>query len=83
MNLIIVKGGKVYSPTYLGEKDVAIIGKYIVAIGNLGEANFKLSRLNVSVLDAEECYLVPGFIDQHVHVLGLEVREVPYLGPRP
>lgn len=70
MNLIIVKGGKVYSPTYLGERDIVIIGKYIVAVGSFNEADFKFLGLNVSVLDAGECYVVPGFIDQHVHALG-------------
>jgi len=64
----LIKNGKVYSPTYLGVKDILIIGDKIVKIDeNIDISNFVLE---VEVIEAEGKIVVPGFIDQHVHIIG-------------
>ncbi|MEG2918427.1 MAG: beta-aspartyl-peptidase [Clostridium sp.] len=64
----LIKGGKVYSPEYLGVKDILIVGDKIVKIAeNIDTSN---SILDIEVIDAEEKIVVPGFIDQHVHIIG-------------
>jgi beta-aspartyl-dipeptidase (metallo-type) len=64
----LIKHGKVYSPEYLGVKDILIMGDKIVKI----DENIDISNciLEVEVIDAEGKIVVPGFIDQHVHIIG-------------
>jgi beta-aspartyl-dipeptidase (metallo-type) len=64
----LIKNGKVYSPEYLGVVDILIIGDKIVKI----DKNIDISNcvLEVEVIEAEGKIVVPGFIDQHVHIIG-------------
>ena len=63
----IIKNVKVYSPEYLGVKDVIIAGDKIHLIGE----NLKVSDdLEVNVIDGSGKILTPGFIDNHVHLMG-------------
>jgi len=65
----LIKGAKVYSPKYLGVKDVLIVGDRVGAI----EDNIDfIENINVEVeiIDGTNKILVPGFIDSHVHILG-------------
>jgi beta-aspartyl-dipeptidase (metallo-type) len=67
MNLLI-KNVQLYSPQFLGKKDVLTINDKIVAV----EDAIASSSLpfDVDVVDATGRYLIPGLIDQHVHVIG-------------
>jgi beta-aspartyl-dipeptidase (metallo-type) len=64
----LIKNGEVYAPEYLGKKDILIINNKIMKI----EEKIDVSRclLDVEVIDAEGKIVVPGFIDQHVHLIG-------------
>lgn len=65
----LIKGAVVYSPKYLGVKDILIIDSKVYAIEkNIDLHN--LSILNVEIIDANGKVAVPGFIDSHVHILG-------------
>lgn len=66
--MILIKGGKVYAPNNLGVKDILIAGGKIEAIAD--KINIVASEELVEVIDASGHYVVPGFIDSHVHVLG-------------
>lgn len=63
----LLKNGTVYSPDYLGKKDILIVDKRIAAIED--EIRFEESA-HVEVLDATGLIIVPGFIDNHVHIMG-------------
>lgn len=65
----IIKNASVYTPSYIGKKDVVITGGKICNIGeNLNlESN---SAIEVEVIDGSGKILTPGFIDSHVHILG-------------
>ena len=65
--LTIIKNAEVYSPHYLGKKDLVIGGGKILYISNSFTSS---SPLDVEILDIEGDYLVPGFIDSHVHIIG-------------
>jgi adenine deaminase len=61
---LVIKNGKivdVYSGT-IKEADVAIVDGYIAGIGNYD---------GYEIVDAEGNYLVPGFIDSHIHIESL------------
>ncbi len=64
----IIKNGKIYSPQYLGKKDILITGDKIGYIGDdfSGISNF----VDVEIIDASNKIVVPGFIDSHVHIVG-------------
>ena len=66
--MILIKNAEVYSPDYLGEKDILIAGGEIEAI----EKNIEAPKGwgNVKVINAKRKKLLPGFIDSHVHIAG-------------
>ncbi|MDY0781427.1 beta-aspartyl-peptidase [Tenacibaculum sp. IB213877] len=65
--LKLIKNAELYTPSYLGKKDILIAGEKIIAISN----NLQSSFPEVSdVWDAEGKIVTPGLIDQHVHIIG-------------
>ncbi len=65
--LKLIKNVEVYTPDYLGKKDVLITADkigYIQESIDLGET------LEIETIDGTGKFLVPGFIDNHVHILG-------------
>ena len=66
--MYLIRSAEVYAPEPLGRKDVLIGFGKILKIGDrLAE---EYGGLEVVVLDADGCILTPGFVDQHVHVIG-------------
>ncbi len=62
----LIKNADVYAPEHLGVQDILLCNEKIIAIQP--EINFSFGE--VSIVDAKGKKAVPGFIDQHVHVLG-------------
>ncbi len=64
--MLLIKNAQVYAPAFLGKRDVLIAGGQIAAMDE------ELSPIlpDLEVLDAKGKTLVPGFIDQHVHITG-------------
>ncbi|MGD9347519.1 MAG: beta-aspartyl-peptidase, partial [Candidatus Aminicenantes bacterium] len=64
----LVKGGDIYSPEPLGEKDILILDSKIGAI--CGPGQIGVSGLPINELDASGYRILPGIIDGHAHILG-------------
>ena len=64
----LIRGGSVFTPSPLGKKDILILGSKIGAIADPGE--IKISGFPVVEEDASDKFVIPGFIDSHVHILG-------------
>uniref|UniRef100_UPI004048FDA9 beta-aspartyl-peptidase n=2 Tax=Flavobacterium sp. TaxID=239 RepID=UPI004048FDA9 len=62
----IIKNTALYTPQYLGKKDILIAGEKIVAIAD----NLDDYLPNAEVFDAQGKITTPGLIDQHIHVIG-------------
>lgn len=65
--MILLKQAKVYTPEYLGIKDVLVCGPKIEAIEDCISAE---GLPSCKVIDASGKILAPGIIDPHVHITG-------------
>jgi beta-aspartyl-dipeptidase (metallo-type) len=65
--VIVLRGAEVLAPEPLGRRDVVIAGETIVA---LAEPGVEIAGIVLDEHDLEGLTLAPGFIDNHVHVLG-------------
>ena len=63
--MILIKNAQVYAPEKLGNKDILTGGGKILAIEDNIEANSVFT-----VWDAQGKIVLPGFIDQHQHIIG-------------
>jgi beta-aspartyl-dipeptidase (metallo-type) len=66
--LTLIKNGEVLAPEYLGKKDVLILNNKIGFIED--EIKVPEQFVEMKVIDASGMYVVPGFIDSHVHIMG-------------
>ncbi|MBP1581265.1 MAG: beta-aspartyl-peptidase [Oscillospiraceae bacterium] len=62
----LIKNAEVYAPQALGQQDLLLCNDKIIAMAPQIDFSFG----EVTVIDASGKKAVPGFIDQHVHVLG-------------
>lgn len=66
--ITVIKNIHVYSPRDLGIKDVVIASDKIEGIYD--KISIPDSFIKVSIIDGQGKVLFPGFIDNHVHILG-------------
>ena len=64
--MLLIKNANLFAPNALGKKDVLLCGNRIQAVAD----HITVPENLCTVLDAGGKYLVPGFIDQHVHITG-------------
>jgi len=62
----LLRGGDVFSPEPLGRCDVLCVGERIAAVGDLGGVCLP----DLEVVDVSGLVVLPGLIDNHVHILG-------------
>lgn len=65
---ILIQNARVFSPGDLGRRDVLICNDRIIRIAE--HIDFAWQGDDLQVIDGTGKYLVPGFIDQHVHMIG-------------
>lgn len=66
--LTLIKNGQVYTPTFIGRKDILIAGGKIEMIAD--QIPIPPDLFSCNVIDASNKLVVPGFIDSHVHIIG-------------
>ncbi|MCC5880578.1 MAG: beta-aspartyl-peptidase [Idiomarina sp.] len=68
MSILVIKNAQVFAPQPLGVQDLVVAGGKIVAMG----AHLELSTqgIEVTTLDAEGAYLIPGLVDPLAHITG-------------
>jgi beta-aspartyl-dipeptidase (metallo-type) len=66
----LLHGGEVYVPEPTGKTDVLFACGRIAQIGNIDVNALERTGLPVEVCDVHDCYVVPGLIDPHEHLLG-------------
>ena len=81
MKCLLIKNADVYAPQPLGIVDILIINDKIAKIGQQLAAP---QGLDCQILDAQERKVVPGYVDQHVHIIEDVIRSLqPYTGNQP
>ncbi|WP_226668936.1 beta-aspartyl-peptidase [Metabacillus litoralis] len=66
--LTLIKNGEIYTPDFLGKKDILLTHDKIGFIED--EISIPNGFVDVKVIDANGMKVVPGFIDAHVHITG-------------
>jgi beta-aspartyl-dipeptidase (metallo-type) len=71
MSILLIKGGDIYAPEHKGEKDILVINEKIFFIDqNILTSALNAMDKNIKIIDASKCIIIPGYIDQHVHING-------------
>lgn len=71
MSILLIKNGDIYAPDHKGKKDILVINDKIVFIDqNISTSTLNVIDRNIKIIDASKCIIVPGYIDQHVHING-------------
>jgi len=65
---VLIKNSHIYAPEDLGQQDVLICNKKIIKVAP--HIDFTWDEDEFTVIDAAGQSMVPGFIDQHVHIIG-------------
>ena len=66
--ITLLRGGHIFSPEDLGEKDILISGHKITAIADPDK--IRIDGVQTQEINATGKIIAPGFIDSHVHILG-------------
>lgn len=64
--LTLIKNANLYTPDPIGINDILLSGEKIIHI----DKKIELNGIPYQVIDADGKHVVPGFIDQHVHITG-------------
>ena len=71
MSILLIKDGDVYAPEHKGKKDILVINDKIVFIDqNILTSALNVIDKNIKIINASKCIIIPGHIDQHVHING-------------
>src|SRR5215213_2112900 len=68
--LTLIENGEIYAPAPLGLGDVLILGSRIAKIGRVDRNALTALGLELEIIDASGCFVTPGLIDPHQHLLG-------------
>jgi beta-aspartyl-dipeptidase (metallo-type) len=68
--LTLIENGFVYAPEPRGVRSVLMADDGIENIGEIDRRAIEASGLDLEVVDAGDCFVIPGFIDPHEHLLG-------------
>ncbi|MGZ3768753.1 MAG: amidohydrolase family protein [Bdellovibrio sp.] len=66
--MIYLNNGRVYDGISFPNKSVLVLGNKIAGLSTLSAATVK--ELNIETLDCSGCYVIPGLIDPHLHLIG-------------
>ncbi len=75
MSCLLLKNADVFAPEPLGVADILIVNDKIVKIAQHIDAP---TELPCETLDADGRKAVPGYVDQHVHIIGGGGESGPY-----
>jgi beta-aspartyl-dipeptidase (metallo-type) len=66
--ITLIRNGTVFGPESVGRKDILVAGRTIVAVEDPG--GIRIDGAPCTVIEAAGRFVLPGFVDSHVHILG-------------
>jgi beta-aspartyl-dipeptidase (metallo-type) len=84
--LTLIEHGDVYGPEPAGMQSILLCGETIIKIGSINAVALASLDVPCAIIDASSCFVTPGFIDPHQHLIGAagehgffsRMPEVPY-----
>ncbi|MCK5670273.1 beta-aspartyl-peptidase, partial [Candidatus Bathyarchaeota archaeon] len=70
----LIHGAEVYAPEYLGTQNILFLGHKIIRIGENLDAP---TGFKCDIVNASGKIVYPGFVDNHVHLIGADERQGP------
>jgi beta-aspartyl-dipeptidase (metallo-type) len=68
--LKLIENGEIYTPEPIGRASILFTKGQILKVGKIARKTVEALGIEVEIIDAENCLVVPGFIDPHQHLLG-------------
>ncbi|MFL6214240.1 MAG: amidohydrolase family protein [Blastocatellia bacterium] len=68
--LTVIENGELFAPEPRGREDVLLCAGKVAKLGAVDRRAVESVGVEVEVIDAAGCLVVPGFIDPHEHLLG-------------
>jgi beta-aspartyl-dipeptidase (metallo-type) len=66
----LIENGDVYGPEPMGRTSVLLADSTILKVGEVDARKLEELGLPVEIIDASDCFVTPGLIDPHQHLLG-------------
>jgi len=66
----LIENGQVYAPEPIGKTSVLIGGGKVLRVGEVERRQLEALKIPLEAIDATGCYVTPGFIDPHLHLIG-------------
>lgn len=73
---LLIKNADLYAPEPLGRQDILMIGEKVALVAP--EISGGVPGLETEVIDAAGRKVIPGYVDQHVHIIGGGGESGPY-----
>src|SRR5215211_1380367 len=67
---VLIENGELFDPTPRGKRSLLLAGERIAKIGQVDRSALDRLGVDCDVIDASGCYVTPGLIDPHAHLLG-------------
>src|ERR1051325_4133883 len=68
--LTLIENGELYAPGPQGRKTILLADGKVARVGDVERRAVESLGLEVEIIDAAGCLVMPGFIDPHEHLLG-------------
>jgi beta-aspartyl-dipeptidase (metallo-type) len=68
--LTLIENGEIYAPEPIGKGSVLMIENQILKVGEVNRRAVEAFGVDYEIIDARGCFITPGFIDPHEHLLG-------------
>lgn len=72
---LLIQNADLYAPEPMGRQDILMIGERVALVG---PALSPVPGLETEVIDAAGRAVIPGYVDQHVHIIGGGGESGPY-----
>ena len=68
--VIVIEKGEVFTPAPIGSADLLLMRDCVEKVGAVDREALARLDLETEFIDATDCFVVPGLIDPHEHLLG-------------